>query len=338
MAASLKAFSTDLLQKLDLQCERFEFGPEVAAKLSRTGEKIDEVPICYQRRPTRRSKIFEPFARRSVATNEHGIGRKPAVKKHQWNDGLHALDTLWKWRYWTMPVPDPDRIPAAVRSTAVFTKKPIVDEKISAAVQINLDLWAEADAKRSDFDEAVWNDSASSRSSDAVEKMVEDVLTVNAKVREGRSVVAAAIAAAAANFEPRLVWERFAKKSTTRVGDAGDTDRGEDWEHWGLTDLLLMLAIVNIGLLLLVTMVTLFSSWSGVAARDVGVGGDVSHDAPANTNSTNATRHLTFWPFYLYARRFPSSWIWRDRTMVMLAAAVPAGGTYQASLARHQAA
>ena len=112
VAASFKAFSTELLRKLDLQCERYEFGPEAAAKLCRAGEKIVEVPVRYERRVGRRSRIFERFARRPDADANRSLGRKHIVKKHRWSDGPHALDTLWKWRHWLPQVPDPKRIPA----------------------------------------------------------------------------------------------------------------------------------------------------------------------------------------------------------------------------------
>jgi dolichol-phosphate mannosyltransferase len=39
-----------LITQIDLQCQRFEFCPEVTAKLSRMGEKIAEVPIAYRPR------------------------------------------------------------------------------------------------------------------------------------------------------------------------------------------------------------------------------------------------------------------------------------------------
>ncbi len=76
-ATCYKAFSTELLRRLDLQCERFEFCPEVTAKLCRQGKTILEVPIHYESRNIR------------------------AGKKLRWTDGMEALKVLWKYRRWT---------------------------------------------------------------------------------------------------------------------------------------------------------------------------------------------------------------------------------------------
>jgi glycosyltransferase involved in cell wall biosynthesis len=46
-ATCYKAFRRSLIDQIDLQCRRFEFCPEVTAKLCRMGEKIAEVPISY---------------------------------------------------------------------------------------------------------------------------------------------------------------------------------------------------------------------------------------------------------------------------------------------------
>ncbi len=40
-------FRRSLISQIDLQCQRFEFCPEVTAKLCRMGETIAEVPIAY---------------------------------------------------------------------------------------------------------------------------------------------------------------------------------------------------------------------------------------------------------------------------------------------------
>ncbi len=322
VAASLKAFSTKLLRKLDLQCERFEFGPEVAAKLCRAGEKIIEVPIRYECRVGRKARIFERFARPPDALDNHGLRRTPAVKKHRWNDGLHALDTLWRWRYWTMPVPDPERIPAAApAANGAYTRKSTADAMVSVAVQTNLDQWAEEDAKRSDFDEAAWNDPARPRPTDSsIEGLVEEVLVTNTTVREGRSLVAAALTSAAANFEPRLLWERFAKKPASKSRDDSDeTDKGQDWEHWGLPDLLLLLAIVNIGLVLLVTMFAPFSSWSGLVLAVVSSAVTFRTTRAGKFKFDKCNQAFVVLAILLVCPMFPSSWVWRDRTMLILA-------------------
>jgi glycosyltransferase involved in cell wall biosynthesis len=46
-ATCYKVFRRSLLAQLDLECQRFEFCPEVTAKFCRMGEKIGEVPIAY---------------------------------------------------------------------------------------------------------------------------------------------------------------------------------------------------------------------------------------------------------------------------------------------------
>jgi glycosyltransferase involved in cell wall biosynthesis len=75
-ATCYKAFPTSLLRSLDLRCERFEFCPEVTAKVCRMGLRILEVPIHYNPRTVK------------------------AGKKIRWKDGLEAIATLWKWRRW----------------------------------------------------------------------------------------------------------------------------------------------------------------------------------------------------------------------------------------------
>lgn len=46
-ATCYKVFRRSLLAQIGLDCHRFEFCPEVTAKLCRMGEKIAEVPISY---------------------------------------------------------------------------------------------------------------------------------------------------------------------------------------------------------------------------------------------------------------------------------------------------
>jgi dolichol-phosphate mannosyltransferase len=46
-ATCYKVFRRSLIAQIDLQCRRFEFCPEVTAKLCRMGEKIAEVPVAY---------------------------------------------------------------------------------------------------------------------------------------------------------------------------------------------------------------------------------------------------------------------------------------------------
>lgn len=73
-ATCFKVFRTDLLRELDLQCEGFEFCPEVTAKLGRRKIRIAEVPIHYRAR--------------NVAEG----------KKVRWTDGVEALWVLVRHR------------------------------------------------------------------------------------------------------------------------------------------------------------------------------------------------------------------------------------------------
>jgi len=74
-ATCYKAFRTDLLRELGLQCEGFEFCPEVTAKVRLKGVRIAEVPISY-------------------------VGRSTAQgKKVRWTDGFVAIWTLLKYRF-----------------------------------------------------------------------------------------------------------------------------------------------------------------------------------------------------------------------------------------------
>lgn len=73
-AICYKMVKTDLLRGLDLQCERFEFCPEVTAKIARRKIKIYEVPVSYNPR------------------------HKDEGKKINWKDGLEAIWTLVKYR------------------------------------------------------------------------------------------------------------------------------------------------------------------------------------------------------------------------------------------------
>jgi dolichol-phosphate mannosyltransferase len=74
-ATCYKVFRRSLLTQLRLECRRFEFCPEVTAKLSRLGEKIAEVPIKY-----------------SPRTADEG-------KKIRYSDGWMAIWTLIRYRF-----------------------------------------------------------------------------------------------------------------------------------------------------------------------------------------------------------------------------------------------
>jgi glycosyltransferase involved in cell wall biosynthesis len=74
-ATAYKAFRTSVLRGIRLECRRFEFCPEVTAKLRRLGYPIREVPISY---------------------NARGIAEG---KKIRAGDGFAALWTLIKYRF-----------------------------------------------------------------------------------------------------------------------------------------------------------------------------------------------------------------------------------------------
>jgi dolichol-phosphate mannosyltransferase len=74
-ATCYKVFRRSLISQIDLRCQRFEFCPEVTAKLCRMGERIAEVPISYMPRST-------------------GEG-----KKIRYSDGWLAIWTLVRYRF-----------------------------------------------------------------------------------------------------------------------------------------------------------------------------------------------------------------------------------------------
>lgn len=74
-ATAYKAFHINVLRSIRMRCMRFEFCPEVTAKVRRLGYRIHEVPISY---------------------NARGILEG---KKIRWQDGFHALWTLIKYRF-----------------------------------------------------------------------------------------------------------------------------------------------------------------------------------------------------------------------------------------------
>ena len=74
-ATAYKIFKTDVLKSLNLKSQRFEFCPEVTAKVLKQKYQIKEVPISYHGR-----------------TVEEG-------KKIKWYDGFEAVWTLLKYRF-----------------------------------------------------------------------------------------------------------------------------------------------------------------------------------------------------------------------------------------------
>lgn len=77
-ATAYKAFHRDVLNAITLKCRRFEFCPEVTAKVLLMGERIHEVPVTF-------------FAR----TFEEG-------KKIGWRDFIEAVWTLVRCRFGMM--------------------------------------------------------------------------------------------------------------------------------------------------------------------------------------------------------------------------------------------
>lgn len=75
METCYKAFRTPIIQKVQIRSNRFDFEPEITAKISRMGYRIYEVPITYN-------------------------GRDSAEgKKITWRDGFHAVWALVRFRF-----------------------------------------------------------------------------------------------------------------------------------------------------------------------------------------------------------------------------------------------
>ncbi|MBM3465841.1 MAG: glycosyltransferase family 2 protein [Armatimonadetes bacterium] len=75
-ATAYKLFRTQVLRSVPLTCQRFEFCPEVTAKLLRRGHRIVEVPISYRPRTKSQGKKVRAWA------------------------GVVAVWTLLKFRLW----------------------------------------------------------------------------------------------------------------------------------------------------------------------------------------------------------------------------------------------
>jgi len=70
-----KLFKTETIKSIPLKCERFEFCPEVTAKIAKRKIKIYEVPISYRPR------------------------HKNEGKKIKWRDGIEAFWILIKYKF-----------------------------------------------------------------------------------------------------------------------------------------------------------------------------------------------------------------------------------------------
>jgi glycosyltransferase involved in cell wall biosynthesis len=74
-ATAYKAFRASIMREMSLECKRFEFCPEVTAKVRRLGHRIHEVAISYNAR------------------------NKEEGKKIKARDGFEALWTLIRYRF-----------------------------------------------------------------------------------------------------------------------------------------------------------------------------------------------------------------------------------------------
>ena len=75
METCYKAFDFEVIKDLNIKSKRFEFEPEITAKILKKGIKIKELPISYS-------------------------GRKAIEgKKITWKDGFHAIFTLFKYKF-----------------------------------------------------------------------------------------------------------------------------------------------------------------------------------------------------------------------------------------------
>jgi len=74
-ATCYKCFRSDVIKSIKIKSNKFNWEPEVTAKIAKKGIKIHEVPISYMPR-----------------TFEEG-------KKINWKDGFQALWTLFKYRF-----------------------------------------------------------------------------------------------------------------------------------------------------------------------------------------------------------------------------------------------
>lgn len=75
METCYKAFKTEFIKGIDIKSNRFDFEPEITAKVLKHGARLYELPISYYGR-------------------EYEEG-----KKITWRDGIHALLALIKFRF-----------------------------------------------------------------------------------------------------------------------------------------------------------------------------------------------------------------------------------------------
>jgi hypothetical protein len=75
METCYKLFRSDIIKSIDIKSDRFNFEPEITAKVLKNGIRIYEAPISY-------------------AGREFSEG-----KKITWRDGISALWSLIKYRF-----------------------------------------------------------------------------------------------------------------------------------------------------------------------------------------------------------------------------------------------
>jgi glycosyltransferase involved in cell wall biosynthesis len=79
MECGYKLFSRKVLDDITIESDRFDFEPEITAKVLRRGYRIYEVPVSYSGRPASEGRKFS------------------------WRDGVRALSTLVKYRWSKLP-------------------------------------------------------------------------------------------------------------------------------------------------------------------------------------------------------------------------------------------
>jgi hypothetical protein len=75
METCYKAFKTEIIKSINIKSDRFEFEPEITAKVLKKGARVKEAAISYKGR-----------------TFEEG-------KKITWKDGIHTLMAIIKYRF-----------------------------------------------------------------------------------------------------------------------------------------------------------------------------------------------------------------------------------------------
>jgi glycosyltransferase involved in cell wall biosynthesis len=100
-ATAYKAFRASVIKNIRLRCLRFEFCPEITAKVRRLGYQIHEVPIWYNPRSIQEGK------------------------KIRWQDGVEALWTLIRYKFTRLGSfsgPIPEAVPTIVRAAAALRR------------------------------------------------------------------------------------------------------------------------------------------------------------------------------------------------------------------------